>query len=269
MNECPNCHVLVLGSSCAQCGWSVDGSASASSHLAEAETPTSYDWLGSDTPAWEARDSSSRYDAEPPAIEASPSPVAGLPVAAGDGGAIETTGGGGGFFAKFAPLRMSGLVVQVDQPRSETVSLSGHNAAQMAASGCLTAPFRAMGILMSLLFAPLRFLMIPSMMFRGPQGPDQLSIPINTFLLQTHSGDSVECMLRGELRGGSLRQGDEVDVEGRLSRHGVLTVSSMVNARTGAATTAYVDPGAKGGNLRAILMVVFLILVIWFLVSAF
>lgn len=269
MNECPNCHVLVLGSSCAQCGWSVDGSASASSHLAEAETPTSYDWLGSDTPAWEARDSSSRYDAEPPAIEASPSPVAGLPVAAGDDGAIETTGGGGGFFAKFAPLRMSGLVVQVDQPRSETVSLSGHNAAQMAASGCLTAPFRAMGILMSLLFAPLRFLMIPSMMFRGPQGPDQLSIPINTFLLQTHSGDSVECMLRGELRGGSLRQGDEVDVEGRLSRHGVLTVSSMVNARTGAATTAYVDPRAKGGNLRAILMVVFLILVIWFLVSAF
>lgn len=267
MNECPNCHVLVLGSSCAQCGWSVDGSASASSHLAEAETPTSYDWLGSDTPAWEARDSSSRYDAEPPAIEAAP--VAGLPVAAGDGGAIETTGGGGGFFAKFAPLRMSGLVVQVDQPRSETVSLSGHNAAQMAASGCLTAPFRAMGILMSLLFAPLRFLMIPSMMFRGPQGPDQLSIPINTFLLQTHSGDSVECMLRGELRGGSLRQGDEVDVEGRLSRHGVLTVSSMVNARTGATTTAYVDPRAKGGNLRAILMVVFLILVIWFLVSAF
>ena len=43
----------------------------------------------------------------------------------------------------------------------------------------------------------------------------------------------------------------------------------MVNARIGATTTAYVDPRAKGGNLRAVLMVVFLILVIWFLVSAF
>jgi len=268
MNECPNCHILVLGSSCTQCGWSIDGSSSTStpSHLAELENPTSYDWLGSDSPAWEARDSSSRYDAEPPAIEravASPVP------AHHDSGVIEEADGGGGFFAKFAPLRMSGLVVQVDQPRSETVSLSGHNAAQMAASGCLTAPLRAMGILMGILFAPLRFLMIPSMMFRGPEGPNQLSIPINTFLLQTHSGDSVECMLRGELRGGSLRQGDEVDVEGRLSRHGVLTVSSMVNARTGATTTAYVDPRAKGGILRAVLMVVFLILAIWFLVSAF
>lgn len=266
MSECPNCHILVLSSSCTQCGWRVDGSADTPSHLAEVDSPATYDWLGGDTPNWEARDTSARYDAELPEIERSPNQP--VPVV-DDGGVVAASGGSGGFFAKFAPLRMSGLVVQVDQPRSETVSLSGHKTAQMAASGCLTAPFRAMGILMGILFAPLRFLMIPSLMFRGPQGPDQLSIPINTFLLQTHSGDSVECMLRGELRGGSLRQGDDVDVEGRLSGHGVLTVSSMVNARTGATTTAYVDPRARGGNLKAVVMVVVLILVIMLLASAF
>ena len=253
--ECPNCQILVVSDRCAQCG----------AHVGDAAVLEPVDDYPRDLGTqWEARDQHSRYDIDP--LAGAPAAVHAYIESVEE---VSTGSSGGGFLSRFAPLRISGVVSQVDQPRSETVGLGGHNAARMAASGCLTVPFRAMGLLMGILFRPLRFLVLPSMRFQGQQGPDQLTIPVNTFLLKAHDGRSVECMIRGELRGGALRQGDDVDVEGRLDGQGVLKVSNMVHASTGAVTSAYVDPRARGGSMRAVLACGVLVIMIVYLAKAF
>jgi hypothetical protein len=163
-------------------------------------------------------------------------------------------------------LTVRGTIVEVGEPRSESVSLAGNLAAERLARGCITAPFRAVGIMVGILFAPFRMLLGPSLApSRRSDMPDRFEVPGHPFLVQTDDGTEYDCYLRGELRGGFLRMGDPVEVTGRLDRHHVLRVSSVVNLRTRSVSRGHVDPRARYATARgvvAVLLIVFLIYVL-------
>lgn len=165
-------------------------------------------------------------------------------------------------------MAVSGVIVEVGEQRLESVSLSGNLAAQQMASGCLAAPFRALGILAGVLFAPFRVFLLPSLTpRRRADGPDRMQIPGQPFLVQVDDGTDYDCYLRGELRGGYLRMGDRVEVNGRIDRHGILRVSKLVSVRTGSISRGYVDPKARYANARGVLALLLILFVIYVVVS--
>lgn len=153
----------------------------------------------------------------------------------------------------------------------ETVSLKGSQALGQVGTGCLQAGPRAMGIILGVLFAPLRLLLIPSLTGIGkrPEGPDRIQVPGTPFTLEAEDGREYDCYLRGEVRGGFLRLGDEVEVDGRIDRTRVVQVGSVVNLRTGAIAQGYVDPEARSAPLKTALAVVLVVLMLLFLFSMF
>jgi len=267
-SECPECTSPLFGPTCDVCGWP-HGNTNAARPTEEIQV---WDDSLSSEIDWAAREPESQFDIPTgAATDTTTHAGTGLIISGGGGAEPDQPVQGSrlaGFMDRFKPLRITGVVEQVDQPRVESVSMAAHRFAHVATTGCLMAPFRAIGLLSGFLFAPLRFLVPMSIMStRGPQGPDQIVIPINTFLVAGDDGNAYECVLRGELRGGALRQGDHVDIQGRFDKHGVMDVSSMANLRTGAAVSAFVDPRAKGGHIRAIAATVLLISAIWLVAS--
>lgn len=168
-------------------------------------------------------------------------------------------------------VRLRGRICEVGAERFETVSLRGSQALGQVGTGCIQAVPRAMGILLGILFTPLRLLLVPSLtgIGRKPEGPDRVQVPGTPFTLETDDGLEYDCYVRGEVRGGFLRLGDEVEVDGRIDRTRVVRVNSVVNRRTGAIAHGYVDPEARSAPLKTVLAVVMLALLIFFVIGVF
>jgi hypothetical protein len=78
-------------------------------------------------------------------------------------------------------------------------------------------------------------------------------------------GQTAECILEGEIEGGSIRQGDSVEVRGRPDRSSrTLAVNRIVNMHTGAVTTGRRPLTAR---LAPVVTLVFILLLIAALVS--
>ena len=164
---------------------------------------------------------------------------------------------------------LRGRISEVGAERVETVSLRGSQALGQLGTGCLQAVPRAMGIVLGALFAPLRLLLIPSLSGIGkkPDGPDRIQVPGTPFILEADDGLEYDCYLRGEVRGGFLRLGDNVEVDGKIDGSHVVQVNRVANRRTGAIARGYVDPVARSAPLKTVLTVVLLVFVIVLLVS--
>jgi hypothetical protein len=159
---------------------------------------------------------------------------------------------------------LSGTITDLAEQRFETVNTTGNQVAGQVARGLITAPFRAVGLLVGLLFAPLRFLLLPSLS-RSPRSTesDRMQVPGTPFVLRTDDGQETECYLRGEVTGGFIRLGDRVQVTGRMNPSSrVFRVSNLVNQRTHAVTRGHVDPRARFASLRAVMAVVLLFMVV-------
>jgi hypothetical protein len=126
-------------------------------------------------------------------------------------------------------------------------------------------------ILLLALVGPLRSLILGAMVMvpRGrrassPQRQD-VEIPVTAFTLTTAGGQSVEVVLRGELRGGALHLGDSVEVWGRAVRAGWVQAKAVVNTVSGARTTTRQHPALTRSRIETIggaIAVVFLGLVL-------
>lgn len=138
-------------------------------------------------------------------------------------------------------------------------------------TGVATAVPRAFGIVLAILFAPLRWLLLlPSMMAgRRPGRPDTQQVPGTPFMVEGDDDREYECYIRGEVRGGFLRLGDQVDVAGRLDRSSVLRVDSVTSQRTGAVVKGFVDPKARMAPAAGCLAIVVVVGLLLFVISLF
>jgi hypothetical protein len=190
---------------------------------------------------------------------------------------VPTPSGGGSGLGSGSVVRrallgetFAGSIVSVSDPLYENVSLAAFNASQQAVTGCLTAPFRAIGIVMGVLFAPLRFLIGMGLMGgRGQQGAQSVQVPVHRFRVQDQlTGQYVECLLRGELGGGAIYLGEDVQVTGRFSRSTrVFAVSRLVTLSTGAVTTGVVDSRVRHQGVLSFLAIWLLLVVVFALWS--
>lgn len=153
--------------------------------------------------------------------------------------------------------------------RNESVSMAAQNAMGSAAVGALTAIPRAFGVILALLFAPLRMLLVPSLMGGGRKqsSPDQLQVPVTPFVLKADDGNEYDCMIRGEIRGGFLKLGEAVEVSGRIDRTRVIRIDQVQSIRTNAITKGWVDPRARMAQFQALAGVVFLVFLLIVLIS--
>jgi len=141
-------------------------------------------------------------------------------------------------------VTLDGTVVDVGDIIKETVDLRSALVAGAAVRGILLLPLRLAGFLVGCLFAPLRFLLMPSL-FMGRSKPQQDSLVVlerHPFVVQDASGARHDCYIRGELRGSPVRLGERVRAQGRVERGtGLLHVARLTNTVTGVATTGYID----------------------------
>lgn len=282
-SECPICGTRIVGMSCYKCGWPeanckmADTSAEATFYGSYGDTVaedpfaaspsrtsdrggTSY---GSATSYEDDSASSQLYASHPSSnsteisrivdgeFSSSPAHSGGVPSSGHSltGSDIVPRGGGNGLIAgMFEKDSLFGTVEYVSNTAYETNNLTAHYAAQQLAIGCLLAPFKAMGLILGLLVRPLRFLLGVSLMGgRGRGGPESVQTEIHRFRIRAAGSDRlIECVLRGQLAGGGIYLGEDVELTGKFdSRTGTFTVERLVNASTGAATTGIVDPRVK------------------------
>lgn len=169
----------------------------------------------------------------------------------------------------FGRVQIRGKLAEVGAERQETASLAAQNAMRNAAFGMFTAIPRAIGLMLGIIFAPLRMLILPSLMGGGRRqlGPDQLQVPVTPFVLQGDDGVEYDCILRGETRGGFLKLGEPVEVSGRIDGTRVVRVDQLRSLRTNAVTRGWVDPRARMSKFRVFVGLVFLIFFLMFLFS--
>jgi hypothetical protein len=159
---------------------------------------------------------------------------------------------------------LRGVIVEVGAQRNESVSMAGRNAMNAAAHGALTAVPRAFGIILAVLFAPLRMLLVPSLLGgRGrEQRPEHLQVPVTPFIIVDEGGRHHECLLRGEVRGGFLRLGEEVEVDGTRDRSNVFRARRIRSVRSHATISGWVDPRARTARAQTVAGAVFLALLV-------
>ncbi len=164
--------------------------------------------------------------------------------------------------------RLTGTIVHVAEASYDNGSLGAFNASQQLATGCLTAPFKALALVLAILFAPFRFLIGLGFSGRGHSGPTDVQIPIHRFRLQADTGQMVECVLRGQLAGGGIYLGEDVEVSGKFSlTTGVFNVQRVVSHSTGAVTTGSVDFRVRYQWVLLVIMAIIVITVIYTLWS--
>lgn len=269
MGSCPECAgTLSASGRCLRCGYKggVSGSGSSTSPggrpASPAPAPTPVPRPSASTtprPAPGPMPSPTPVPAPTPTPNPLPSPTPPIPVQPGRLAAA--TGSFGG-------LQVRGRISDVGTERFETVSLRGTNAMNALGTGAVTAAPRAFGILLAILFAPLRWLLLPSLMAgRRPERPDSQQVPGTPFMLEGDDGREYECYIRGEVRGGFLRLGDQVTVAGRLDRSNVVRVDSVTSMRTGAIVKGFVDPKARMAPAAGCLAIVVAVAVLLFLMS--
>jgi hypothetical protein len=169
-------------------------------------------------------------------------------------------------------VTFEGTVVELQAERVETVSNATAQSFSDAGSRGVSGALRMAGCLTGCLFAPLRFMLIPSLAPRQRQKPEPITIVATPFRLEDLNGATHQCLLRGEFRGGALHLGDDVIVRARRSKKtGVFTVLDVTNTLTGARSYGFIAPEAKHANtanvVRAVTLVVLLVLAISFLGS--
>lgn len=171
----------------------------------------------------------------------------------------------------FGHLRVRGMISEVGVERHESVSLAGAEFGARLGHGLLTLIPRAIGLLLALRYAMLRFLLIPSLlgMGRRPQEPERMKVPVTPFMLTADDGTLYDCIIRGEVRGGFLKLGEQVEISGRVDRTRVVRASEVRSLRTGAITRGYVDPHARFAPVRTAITLVVVIGLITFLASVF
>lgn len=283
-SECPICGTRIVGMSCYKCGWPeancrMDTSAEATSYgsygdavagdpFAPPRTSdrggTSYgsaasyeDDLAGSQPYASYPSGNSTEISRIVEGEFSSSPAhsggssGGVPSSGHSltGSNMVPRGDGNGLIAgMFEKDSLFGTVEYVSDTAYETNNLTAHYAAQQLAIGCLLAPFKAMGLILGLLFRPFRFLLGVSLMGgRGRGGPESVQTEIHRFRIRcAGSNRLIECVLRGQLAGGGIYLGEDVELTGKFdSRTGTFAVERLVNASTGAVTTGIVDPQVK------------------------
>lgn len=262
--SCPKCGGTLTGSGlCLRCGYS--------SGVLSKKTPVS-------PPASTPAPAPSR-PASPPPTAAAPSP---RPHSSGGAAPREFTPSPYAPPPSTAPavtagalgrLWFVGRITEVGAERIESVGLEGANAIRSISTGMLTAGPRAIAVILGVLFAPLRLLLIPALTGRGRRdsGPDRIQVPVTPFVVQAADGAEFDCTIRGEIRGGFLKLGEDVEVSGRIDRSRVVRVSSILSLRTRAITRGYVDPRARTApfaTVMSIIMIVVLVLVIVSVLSA-
>jgi hypothetical protein len=175
----------------------------------------------------------------------------------------------GGLRYGFAGAEIRGVIDEVGSERMESVSLAAHNAMSHVATGVLTAIPRAIGLVLALLFEPLRMLFVPSLSAgsRRQQRPSQVQVPVTPFVLRGDDGNAYDCILRGEVRGGFLKLGEPVEVIGRIDRSSVVRVSQVRSLRTNAITTGWVERRAKFARIHTIVGFIAIIFLIFLLLS--
>lgn len=175
-------------------------------------------------------------------------------------------------------VQLTGTIIDVSPEREETVGLRTTNALSQALLGVLLFIPRAIGVALLLMFSMFSPRLGSAAMGlragrrsnprRQQQRQMSASVPGTPFELDADDGRSYECYLRGEIRGGAVRLGDQVRLRGRISsRTGVLEVAELFNARTGATTRGYVDPAARMVGLRIAVQLIALALVVLVVVS--
>ena len=172
---------------------------------------------------------------------------------------------------------LRGTISEVSPERHDTVRLGAGSALGRANLGLVTAVPRALllgfAIVVSLFLPRLGGLAAGGIAGgRGRYGPvdrDEAVVPGTPFRLQ--ADDQVhDCYLRGEVRGGAVRLGDQVEVRGRIHpRSRVLEVKQLVSVRTGAVTRGFVDPRARTARARAVVQAVLLLVLVLFIIGLF
>lgn len=163
------------------------------------------------------------------------------------------------------------MISEVGVERHESVSFAGAEFGARLGHGLLTLIPRAIGLLLALRYAMLRFLLIPSLlgMGRRPQEPERMKVPVTPFMLTADDGTLYDCIIRGEVRGGFLKLGEQVEISGRVDRTRVVRASEVRSLRTGAITRGYVDPQARFAPVRTAITLVVVIGLITLLASVF
>lgn len=165
---------------------------------------------------------------------------------------------------------ISGRVDYVSDVTHESAPLAAFYLSGRLAMGFLLLPFRLVAFVLGLFFRPLRFLLGAGLMGggRGHRGPDSVDVPVHRFRVHDASNQQlVECVLRGQLSGGAIYIGEDVEMTGKFdSRTRTFIVNRLVNASTGAVTTGSVDPRVRSQYAMLASVVIFIsICVIWFL----
>ncbi|MCA0436342.1 MAG: hypothetical protein M9891_04395 [Austwickia sp.] len=172
----------------------------------------------------------------------------------------------------FGGLRLRGTIVVVDPERDRTVSLALSNAFARGTVQLLLLPLRAFVFVIGMLIPPLRALIGTSligMAGRGALGGEQLIVRETAFRLRDTAGDQHDCLLRGELRGGALRLGDQVDVRGsRALRGREIQVSQVTNIVTGTVTTGHLPAKARHSAVVTVLQAVVFMVVAYTLLRS-
>lgn len=170
---------------------------------------------------------------------------------------------------RLGQVLLRGTVSEVGAERYESVGLDGAHAVRTVGGGMLMAVPRAIGILLGLLFAPLRLLLIPSLTSSGRRDrrPERIDVPVTPFVVSADDGEDYDCIIRGEIRGGFLKLGDAVEVRGRMHRTRVVHADRVESLRTHATTRGWVDPRVRTAPLQAVLGVAMVLFLIWVLVS--
>ena len=132
--------------------------------------------------------------------------------------------------------------------------------------------FKAIGLVFAIIFAPVRWLLLPLMMGgrAGGRTPNEVAVQVRSFRVTTDDGTVRECQLRGELRGGFVEIGDHVRVEGRTARSSgnLVLVSRVQELHTGQIITVQLPAAVRMATARSIVGGVVLLLVLIVVFSA-
>lgn len=168
-------------------------------------------------------------------------------------------------------LTVTGIVSNVQPERLESVSTEASDQLGHFAGQLFTLPFRALGIVLGVIFAPLRLLLGLSLMGMGgkKRSSERIQLVGTPFRVEADDGSVHQCFIRGEMRGGAIHLGDRVEVTGRLSRRSnVLQVAQATDLRSGARSHGHVPASARNLTAKAIVQVALAVLVLLFLLHS-
>jgi hypothetical protein len=272
VTSCPKDGKKLRGGVCIVCGYTAPNATMSSKKPLTPSGPGGSGWRSrSGTSAGTNYGASTRgapqpsAGASPPGSGASGGGAPSTPFPTVPAGSASPTGAGRTILA--------GIISELSPERYDTMGLGASNALGSLAIGLITVVPRAIGLACRIFFS----IFLPRLggaFGRGGGGryganrPDSVQVPGTPFVLDGDDGVTYDCYLRGEVRGGSLRLGEQVQLHGRVrSRTRVFEVAKVVNTRTGAVTTGYVQPKARMSGLRIGLQILLAVLLLIFLLS--